>query len=114
MSDPVVVKSKLWPKLNDWNTLVEVRPESVYGSQMTPAEPVVTVLQHNGTGEIRVDIFNCQGGLDVTFTNGGVDKEGRRRNQRWFRDIRTRRDCLSPLTVRFMAPGDVSNVEIKS
>ncbi len=104
-----VVVHKRQPPFDNWHVLVEVCPESFWADTAmpdhTPGAPRVVVRQHRDTREIRVDVFGCDDGLDVTFTNGGVDPEVRDR-AKWFRDVRTARGSLVPLTVRFMG-GDL-------
>ncbi len=105
-----VVLHKRQPSADNWHVLTEVCPESFWADTAiddnTPGPPRIVVRQHRDTREIRVDIFGCEGGLDVTFTNGRVDPEVRDR-AKWFRDVRTSRNSLVPLTVRFMG-GDLT------
>lgn len=116
--EPVVVLAQRWPPhREEWKTLTEVRsepfwPEGPHGEDTGP--PVVVVEQHQGTREIRVNVYDCDGGLDVTFTNAGVTTEAKKLNQRWFRDLRTCRDGLRRLTIRLMARGSGDNLELKS
>lgn len=120
MSEPEIVLCERWPPFKDcWRTLVEVRPEPWYpdqaGDKSKAGEPVVVVRQHEGTREIRVEIYDCEGGLDVTDVNGGVEEYAKKkRGQRWFRDMRTCRTSLRSLTVRFMGRGDGDNLRLKS
>lgn len=110
MSDkPVQVKCERWPQLDNWNTLAEVRPEPFH----TESEPAIVIRQHRDTRELRVDIYDCKGGLDVSYTNGGVDHNDRDR-AKWFRDVRTCRKDLRSLRVRFMAWGEGGNLRLKS
>ncbi len=109
---PAVVLCEGWADLDKWRTLVEVRPEALY-SPMNPGEPAVVVRQHVDTRELRVDIFDCSGGLNITYTNGGVDKACKGRAS-WFRELRTKIGSLRPIRVRFMCRGEPDNLRLKS
>ncbi len=107
-----IIFCERWAKLNDWKTLAEVAPEP-WNPELVSSQPAIAIRQHRGTGELRVDIYGCEGGLDVTYTNGGVDDADRSRAS-WFRDIRTSRTSLRPIRVRFMASGAGDNLRLKS
>ena len=114
MSDkPVRVECRRWPELDNWNVLAEVHPEPFWPGLVKENNPAIVIRQHKDTCELRVDIYDCKGGLDVTYTNGGVDHNDRDR-AKWFRDIRTCRGSLRPLRVRFMASGEGGNLRLKS
>ena len=112
------IPCKRWAERDDWHVLVEIAPEPFYPSedprkQLEGGRPRIVVKQHRGTKELRVEIFDCSGPLDTTFTNAGVDKDARER-AKWFRDVRTARDTLQPLTVRFMCRGDSGNLRLQT
>lgn len=113
----VVALCETHAPLDEWETLAEVRPEpwmpGMAGGVGEPGEPVVAVRQHRGTREIRVDVYDCADGLDVTGINGGVADRDKARGQRWFRDIRTCRGGLRKLTVRLMGR-EAGSLELKS
>ena len=108
-----VVLAERWAKLDDWRVLTEVRDESFHPGLTAHSDPVVRVLQHRGTKEICIDVFDCKDGLDVTYTNGHV-REGDKKRATWFRDIMTCRNGLRRLRVRFMAQGSADNLELRS
>lgn len=107
-----VVTCQCWPKREDWHVLAEIIPGRLYPGD-SPGQPRIVVKQHRATRELRVDIYDCAGALDVTFTNAGVADDARGR-AKWFRDVRTASDTLQPLTVRFMCRGDSGNLRFKS
>ncbi len=112
IEEPAVVLCEPWADLDKWRTLVEVRPDALY-PPLRPGEPAVVVRQHVDTRELRVDIYDCEGGLDITYTNGGVDLANKRRAS-WFRELRTKIGALRPIRVRFMCRGDPDNLRLKS
>lgn len=104
------VQCERWAPLSDWKTLVEVKPEPFHiGLTTTP--PVIVVKQHRSTRELMVEIFDCEDGLDITYTNGAVEDKTR---SRWFRDIRTCQKSLRALRVRFLTSGQGSNLKLQS
>lgn len=109
---PAVVLCEPWADLDKWRTLVEVRPDALY-ALLSPGEPAVVVRQHVDTRELRVDIYDCEDGLNITYTNGGVDKMNKHR-ARWFRELRTKIGALRPIRIRFMCRGDPDNLRLKS
>lgn len=76
-------------KLDDWETLHEVHHAPFYTPLRLddPGEPIVVVRRHRGTAEVRVDVYGCNEGLPVTFTNGGTGDP----RAKWFRDVLCRR-----------------------
>lgn len=99
-----------WPDLGNWETLVEVSPEPFHAG-LTKTDPAIVIKQHRDTKELMIEVFDCEDGLDVTYTNGAVqDKE----RSKWFRDIRTCRKSLRALRVRFLARGAGSNLRLNS
>ena len=111
MADHAVVICDRWAELDDWLTLAEVCPEPFYkGAE--PGQPAIVVRQHQGTRELRVDIYDCDGGLHVTYTNGGVDQANKKRAC-WFRELRTKIGSLRPIRVRFMCRGDGDNLRLR-
>lgn len=79
---------------NEWEIISEICHKPIYDKLVNPA---VVILQHKGTKEIRIDVYGCDEGLPITFTNAGTNDE----RAKWFRDIRCRRD-YKPLRVRFL------------
>lgn len=104
------VECERWAPLSNWKTLAEIKPESFHPG-LTESPPVIVVKQHRDTRELMVEIFGCEDGLDVTYTNGSVED---RERSKWFRDIRTCRKSLRALRVRFLAGGPADNLRLRS
>jgi hypothetical protein len=66
----------------------------------------VVIRQHRGTREVRVDIYGCNSGLDVAFTNGGTEDP----RARWFRDVTVNGTRYAPMRVRFLG----NDLELRS
>lgn len=103
MIEPLTVLVERYPPLQDWKIVAEVRQEAIY---VSPSDPLIIVLQHRATRELRVDVYGCDDGIDVTFTNGGTNDP----RARWFRDFRMNRTSLQPIRVRLLG----SNLELRS
>ena len=66
--------------------------------------PKIVILQNPNTRAIRIDIYDCEDGLNVTYVNGGVDNDAAdNRYQKWLRDLTTNVKSNQKVTVRFMA-----------
>ncbi len=110
MSSTIEVECERCAPLSNWRTLAEIKSEPFF-TGLSDSEPVIVVKQHRDTRELMVEIFNCEDGLDVTYTNGGVEDRTR---SKWFRDIRTCRKSLRALRVRFLAGGVAENLRLRS
>ena len=85
-----------------------------FGRLEPHVHPRIEVLQNPETREVRIDVYNCSDGLHVSYTNGGVDPEARKRHQKWYRNITTDLKGNQRVTVRFMARGDADHLRVKS
>lgn len=87
---------------NDWKTISEVFYEPLY---ITSVNPRIVIRQHNGTKELRVDVYECDEDLIITPTNAGTNDP----RAKWFRDAIVGRS-YNPLRVRFLG----AHLELRS
>ena len=86
-----------------------------FGRLSPYVHPRIEVLQNPETREVRIDIYNCSGGLHVSHTNSGVDPEAaKKRQQKWFRNVSTDLKGNQRVTVRFMTRGDADHLQVES
>lgn len=100
------------PPLDNWMTLAEIAREPIYPvreGQPSPVAPRVVVRQHRDTRELRIDVYDCEGGFYVTDQNGGTGDT----RAKWFRDLLTCRDGFQPqLRIRVLAGGSSRNLDL--
>lgn len=79
---------------NEYETLAEVFYDPIYS---IPVNPRVIVRQHLETKEIRIDVYDCNAGLKITWTNAETNDT----RAQWFRDVIIS-DSYQPIKVRFL------------
>lgn len=93
------------PNSREYTTLAEFFSQPYY-PEAELLHPRIVVRQCIMTKELRVDVYGCNTGLPITFTNGGTNDE----RAKWFRDVIVDDTYWSPLRVRFLG----SNLELRS